>query len=202
MKFLIFLTALAFLCIVGESLVVDCKFYIVHDWGYKCDVQNSELIASKDDREILKARGQHESEKTNDDVKYFRSDMKIVFFFPILTKVFKNIETIAIDYARDLKNITREDLKQFEGKLKRLSFYGCSIEVLQADLFEDNQNLERLDLGNNKIRHIEDGALTKLQNLKIFYFDGNPCEMFDTNQETEQKCKDPNYIPITTLKGL
>lgn len=177
-----FLVIFGVFVVGSESVVVECK-YGVYISGYCCDVQNSELITSKTDREISEVRGQHLSGRNNDDVKFFYSDNKKVNFFPRgLTKFFKNIETFQIADGK-LQEITKEDLKEFGEKLKILLVYRNKIEVIEGDLFEFNKNLERIEIDLNKIIHIDSGTFDKLEKLHTIDFGPNPCVPSDKNDD-------------------
>lgn len=87
-------------------------------------------------------------------------------------------------------------------KLKRLSFGYNDLEIIETEIFKFNQNLEWLDLEGNKIKHIENGAISSLKNLREFYFHGNSCHSSGASNRTavvalssqvESKCKDAFY---------
>lgn len=178
-------------CGLSSSMVIDCKFDESLSFGYYCDVQNPVLIDSK----ISKVRGEHLSEKTSDDVKYFYSHTKKFNSFPRgVTKFFENIESVAI-YQANLKEITKDDLKQFGGNLKNLWLTENEIEVIESDLFEFSPNLEELDFRGNKIRHIESGAFAGLKKIRgNFLGSGNFCKELGSIQESEENCKNPNHV--------
>lgn len=180
-------------------------FYLIHSKNldeYTCDVQNENLITSKDDRTITSIVGQNKKGFTDSDVLRFTSIHKTVNYFPKdITKFYKNIQIVEI-YSGDLKEITKDDLKPFGENLKVLTLLYNHIEVIESNLFQFNPNLKDVNLGNNRIRHIESGGLNGLQKLdnklisevffnrKAFEFERNPCKQLDTVDETEIKCKD------------
>lgn len=195
MKFLILLAGLSIFCDLGESFVIDCDFLESETFGYYCGVQDTELETSKYDCKVSKVEGTHLNEKTNDDVIYFYSLAKKFHCFPKrVSKFFKNLESVAI-YDANIKAITQEDLKQFGGNLRNLWLTGNQIEVIESDLYEFNPNLEEFDLRGNKISHIESGVFDNLKSFKELFLTGNPCQFINSIQETEEKCKDPNYVP-------
>jgi hypothetical protein len=78
----------------------NCKFEEIKTFRYLCEAQNPKLISSINNHEISEVQGQHLEGKFNDDVKFFKSNNKIVNFFPRgLTKYFKNVEEFEISYA-------------------------------------------------------------------------------------------------------
>lgn len=110
MKFLIIFLTFYFYSI--ESFLLDCEFGHESDLGYACRAQNENLVTSKENREITKVQGQHIWGE-NDEVLFFYAYQKKVNYFPRgITKFFKNIENILINDGK-LKEITKEDLKEF-----------------------------------------------------------------------------------------
>lgn len=200
-------------CAGSANVTLECLYLVHQSYGYKCEVQNSVLITSEGDRTISEVRGQHLRGKTNDDVKYFISYSKQIDFFPRgLTKFFKNIEIVEIRSSK-LKEIIKEDLKEFGDKLKELMLYPCEIEVIQSDLFEFNRNLARFDINHNKIRHIGDKTFDGLEKLKTIFLSPNPCfpsessnkhndssKVLQIIRDDVSKCKDPNYVPRTRVR--
>lgn len=201
MKFLILF---AFLIISPQikGLTIECEYGDYFNFGYTCDVIGVFEITSS---EITEVRGHHVSGKTNDDVNGFTSGFGVLKIFPHnLTHFFKNLDKIQI-HNSNIKSITKDDLKQFNGKLKVLQLQGNEIDVIKSDLFDDNKNLEIFWVYNNKIRHVEEKALDGLENLIWLSFSSNPCTSHKDEAEdswakvlavirsVEQKCKDPNY---------
>jgi hypothetical protein len=195
MKFLIFL---AFIASV-QSLILECRFGDVWGFGYSCIVQNSQLITSKDDREISEVKGQHLSGKTNDDVKFFQAEVNVFYFPRNLTNFFKNLDKVWIHRAF-LQEITKDDLNQFNNTLREIHLHVNQLKVIPSNLFENNENIEEITLSDNQIRHVESGAFDGLQKLRIIYFEENPCtndydygynhdQAFNTIRRVERKCK-------------
>lgn len=187
-----------------ESVEIICDFneggQCYNCIGYHCDVQNTELVTSIDDRTITKVN----SGKSPNDVKGFWVRNKNVKFFPRgITKFFNNIENLSVEHC-DLKNITKEDLKEFGDNLKKLWLYNTEIEVVESDLFEYNQNLIFIDFEKNLIKLVGDDAFNGLRALKNLRLNNNPCTTgkdFVTNNSFEvlrlitnvkRKCKDLN----------
>jgi hypothetical protein len=125
----------------------------------------------------------------------------VIKFFPKnLTNFFKNLEIVQI-HNSNIKTITKDDLKQFNGKLKALQLQGNEIEVIESSLFDDNKNLEMFWVYNNKIKLVEEGAFNGLANLNCLLFSLNPCTDYKDDAEdslsmvlavirsVERKCK-------------
>jgi hypothetical protein len=180
--------------------VIDCHY---GGSSYFCEVQNDPVTTSKDSRDITGVRGTHLSGKTNDDVIRFDIISNTVNYFPRgITKYFKNIRIVEIGHA-NLKEITKEDLKEFGDKLKKLYLLNNQIEVIEADLFIYNKNLEDISM-TNKIKHIENGAFDHLKNLNTLYLGDNPCtsggnayahsrsDVITLIENVEKKCKEPS----------
>lgn len=205
----IFVIFLAIPIILTEAIVLECNFGHHFSYGYTCEVQNTELINSKYDREISEVRGRHLEGKSHDDVRRFHSrETKIRFFFEGLDKFFKNLEYIFIAYG-NLEGISKKDLKPFGCKLKKLTIHNSKIEYIEADLFKFNKNLELIDLQYNQINHIENGVFDELPKLNRLLLSHNPCtsiidNAYDDHSEVSRlisslstKCKDPNYSTTT-----
>lgn len=200
MKFLI-IALILHLTITTESIVVFCDFKEGHSYGYQCSVKYLQ-ITSKDDRMVTDVAGDHLSGKTNDHVKFFSSVNHVVKFYPLnLANIFKNLETVSI-YNATLAEIHSEDLKQFGGKLRKLWNQINAVEVLEADLFQHNPNLELISFSKNKIKHVDDGVFENLMKLSSFYLGGISCNYAGNNRTTviemipqiESKCKDYSYM--------
>jgi hypothetical protein len=168
------MTSLSILCDRTESFTVNCKFsYFNQEYG--CDVENIELITSKENRDISQVKSQHLDGKANNDVKWLIFDNKEVKFFPrSLTKFFKNVETVKITNS-NLQEITQDDLKEFGKKLKKLCLGGNEIEFIERNLFKYNANLEEISLTSNKIVYIESRVFDDLKKLSNLNFNNNPC---------------------------
>lgn len=189
---------LFYFCKQIKGIEVECKYPQSSGFGYCCMVQNFELITSKDDREITAITGQHMSGKNNDDVKYFRATERKVQFFPrAVTKYFKNIETVQIESA-GLREITKNDLKQFGEKLTLLWLSYNKLKVIESDLFEFNKNLGAVSFDYNEILHVGSGAFNTLNDLRDLGFRDNKCfnfhaynrfQVFDLKKDLERNCK-------------
>jgi hypothetical protein len=153
-------------------------------------------VTSAEDREIFEVQGRHQSGKSNDDVLEFYIEHSDISFMPRgITKFFNNLTAVTV-YDTNLKEITKDDLKEFGNKLNILWLVRNNIEVIESDLFEFNKNLTELDLSNNKIRHIGENAFVGLEEIKTFRFYSNACQSQPVAKpfEVEKMCKDSNYV--------
>lgn len=194
-----------------ERLVINCNFAQNDDY-YQCSVLNANVTFSKECREVFGIRGFHSIGKSHNDVKQISFIGKTVKYFPRgITNFFKNIERVDIESA-SLKEITKDDLKEFGDKLKVLRFpTENQIEIIKADLFIYNKKIEWINLTKNKIKHIENEVFDHLENLQQLHLTDNPCtsssdEAYERSnlmtviQSIEEKCKDQSYMIIEKLK--
>lgn len=156
-----------------ESNAVDCEFGNIGSFGYQCYVKSIK-ITSKDNRTITNVTGDHQYEKSNNDVMFFNSQNHIMQFFPLeLTKFFNNLKSVRIVTA-NMSEINCSDLKQFGENLTRLFLSSNVIKILEKDLFKFNKNLTSIDFYRNKLTKIHDGVFDGL-NLTSLYLNDNPC---------------------------
>ncbi|XP_070505224.1 paramyosin-like [Chironomus tepperi] len=163
----------------SQAVSFDCQ-YISGSWSglgtaYYCSVQNSVSITSPDAAQVDSVTGTHLAGHNNDNVEGFSVYNKgQVHYFPRgLDKIFKNLIGIQIAYA-GLKEIHQSDLKDLP-KLRNLFLYGSSLEILEANLFKFNPNLDYIYLKSNKISHIDPNVFDKLTKLKDMNLDANTC---------------------------
>jgi Leucine-rich repeat (LRR) protein len=197
----IFLLTLTILIGGSKSIVLKCK-YEKYRLGYACIVNNSELVVSTNDKQsISEVQGTHTSGLSNNDVRAFKSNGKTAIFFPRgLTIFFKNIETVQIINGK-LQKISKDDLRQFGGNLKKLWLDNNELQEIKGDLFEFNPNLENMSFTSNKIVHIDSGAFDGLVKRDYLNLSKNPCTEFMENKnfleiirEVEKSCKNPTKI--------
>lgn len=203
MKFPIFylMTILTLKQATGNISII-CEFENYETASYACNSKGWQ-VTSIDNRTIMNVTGIHLKGKSNNDVKYFKSDGNLVKYFPIgLTVIFKNLETVEISNS-SLIEVNNSDLQQFGTNLKTFWTLHNMLEVLDADLFKFNPNLERISFFDNRLRHVENGIFTNLKNLWRLRFDNNLCVSdFAVNKtaimklvyEVEKKCKDVTII--------
>lgn len=128
--------------------------------------------------------GEHQDGKSNDDVHHFSSSGKALNKFPRnLEKIFKNLDSIEINAAK-ISTLENKDLMAFKGQLKWLNFTDNNIEVIEANLFEFNPNLEKINLDGNQIKFVGNGAFDNLHNLSSLEFK-NPCYSGSASNHSE-----------------
>lgn len=194
LNFLLFFL-IAILCIV-ESVKLMCNFEVDADHGYLCKATNLQIL-SKSDRMITELTGDHQKDKTDDDVKFFSSDSNVVRFFPLnLSHIFKNLESVQIETST-LSDIYSSDLKQFGEKLRKLWLGSNAITALDFDLFKFTPNLEEISFYGNQIRHVDSGVFSNLNKLSKVFFTFNVCHsgssfngILSLVGRIEEKCKD------------
>lgn len=144
-------------------------------------------FSSPDDRIITNVTGTHLKGKSNEDVDGFLTTFKTVKLFPQnLQETFKKATIICVTYA-ELPSITKVDLRQFGMQLVKLELHGNDLQVINADLFEFNQNLKDIDLSFNYIKVVGRGAFDGLNDLSHLYFFDNPCYSGDAHTPRDLK---------------
>lgn len=200
-------------CVVSQSFVIQCKFY-VHSVtnGYSCEVINTQIVG-EEDLGVTNVTGQHLEGKDNDDVKTLYSDRQMKLFPRSLTEFFPNIQGLII-VGCNAKNISKTDLEEFGENLKVLALQRCGIEVIESDLFEFTPNITDLNISENEIVKIEANAIGRLKKLEHFRFGFNPCtsciymrslEISDRVRRVEQKCGNNGHelkISIVSLLAM
>lgn len=110
-------------------------------------------------------------------------DQKMKLLPSNLNISFPNLKGLIID-SSTLISITREDLKQFPN-LKFVMIGNNNIELLNDNLFEDNEAIEWLAFINNFTKRIGSDILNPLKNLKFANFQRNTCVNFKANEASE-----------------
>jgi Leucine-rich repeat (LRR) protein len=216
MKIIVTLVIFLKFCIdVAKCVNIECEFTTSLD-HYTCGVKNSQLINSDNDREItgMIIRGKHLSGKTNDDVKNFQMiSVKSIYFPRGVTKIIKNIECVVINVG-NLREISKDDLREFGDKLKQLWLGSNEIEVIESNLFDFNKNIEVVSFANNSIKHIEPNTFQRLKNLKTLRFHENLCTSSSDYAENdvikvvriikivEYKCKNLEIVLSRQIENL
>jgi Leucine-rich repeat (LRR) protein len=136
---------------------------------YRCSVTNQQISENCE----LKFIGQHQEEKTNEDVTYVSFNSCTATKVPQgITKIFPNLKVLHI-YNSNLKNISKNDLVEF----KNLKMCWCTnnkIEFLPRGLFEGFENLESITFHRNNLKVISPNILDGLEKLKLVNLKGNP----------------------------
>lgn len=154
---------------------------------------------NQESSQVTSTFGVHQNGKNNNDVIGFHAARKSLQLFPKgLEKIFKNLKSIYI-YECKLTEVHQDDLKPFPN-LVFLYLFSNLLTIIEPGLFDFNQNLEYISIGDNKIAHIDanvfDG-LTKLWHLHLNAVpccDKYTCKFGETQtfiKELRLKCKDP-----------
>lgn len=88
--------------------------------------------------------------------------------------VFPNILAIGF-YHTKIREISKDDLKEFGGQLKYFRIGKSKIEKIDGDTFLFNYNLQTIALDRNFIAAIDYKAFTQLSKLKSLWLLGNLC---------------------------
>ena len=136
---------------------------------YRCLITNREIPVNKK----LKLIGQHENNKTNENVTHVEfNNCKVKKIPQDLMKTFSNLKVLNI-LNSELRTICKEDLIGYEN-VERLICDFNEIEYLPGNLFEDFQNLELISFRGNELKIIEPNILDSLQNLQHVNIRDNP----------------------------
>jgi hypothetical protein len=135
----------------------------------------------------------------NDEIEGLSMWHQIVHYVPKFTvKIRKRLHIIQI-YGCGLKELTKEDLKQFP-QLRHLFLDKNDLEWLKSDVFVFNPKLEEISfLDNEKLKFIGANLLDSLPKLWnadfrsagcIHFFAGSPETLNNLKTELKTKCKD------------
>ena len=147
---------------------------------------------------------------SNSHVAGFTAEDKNVQFFPRgLEQIFKNIKVICINKCQ-LKDVRQHDLKQFN-QLQYLSLEYNDIEILEANLFKYNPELQLIRFHDNKLVHIDANVFNNLWKLVHLELRSNPCISLDANndrsamqniaEQLESKCKSAEFTTLEDKFG-
>lgn len=130
---------------------------------------------SIDDHKVTSITGSHWSGYSNRDVVGFKRSFGSRDFIPKgLTNFFPNLKDIEI-FDANMKEISKDDLKEFGSNLEKLWLWYMKITHISHDLFEYNPYLKEIVLWANEIQTIEYGAFDNLFNLVTLDLDENIC---------------------------
>jgi hypothetical protein len=118
--------------------------------------------------------GTHTASKSNDDVKVVNIQaIKCAQIPSGFEKFFKNLEGI-FAFSSEKTILVKNDLKSFQN-LKYLDISWNRIENLPSDVFEDNLQMEWIDLSDNRLKLIGLDILNPLKKLHYANFGSNRC---------------------------
>lgn len=153
---------------------VPCAF-VKYDWWpnnnsefYTCKVTETRIVC----REISKFIGEHEAEKSDDDVIAVRFDKCKMTDVPQgIMKIFKNLKILLI-YGAEITKLAKEDFEEFT-QITQLWFANSSIEYLPGNLFDHMPLLEMIEFSNCDISFIDPHIFNRLANLKVVKLKNN-----------------------------
>lgn len=167
---------------------IDCSYRTDSVWDYGCDVKSINFTYGSDCR-TGKIIGQHDEEKSNDDVKFINITLDTLKLLPRgLHKKFPNLEILYLNTIK-LNQITRDDLKSFGNKLKILSIVKSSILNIDKNLFNSTRNVKFLHIESPKMENIHDKAfdpvMENLESLAVNF----PCVGHQVEDKKEKIIK-------------
>lgn len=139
--------------VISNAASSEVEFECYYKWtkagNYLCQVQI--LNKSADYQTLTRAYGLQNIGKTNDDVTIIEGFYLDVTFLPIgFGKIFKKIYAFQI-MKSNLTHIKRENFVDMKN-LSLLTLSSNLIETFTEDVFYDLQELECLNLANNRIK--------------------------------------------------
>lgn len=169
-----------------SALVLECFFdnELLFDElkvSYTCTVLK--LVTNETKRNVSEITGTHLAPYTNDDITQLYIIHQTMEYFPLgFTKFFENIVAVHAGMNK-LKYLEKNDLKEFT-KMRYLYLYSNQLEVLQSDVFQNNEALEYVSFYNNRLMHIGSKLLLPLPRIRQAYFNKNIC--IDKQAASEQ----------------
>lgn len=134
---------------------------------YLCDV-SSASITSIEDRLITSFIGVHKDGKSDEDVEGVRFKNTVVEFFPRGLQVFFPHLAFLSVYNCELKEITRNDLKDLNN-LEVVYLRYNLLEKLPNNLFEDMPKLKSINFYGNKLKFVTSKLLKPIKNNGLTY---------------------------------
>lgn len=156
------ISVLLFITSSVGSIKLTCDFEL-HDNLYTCFPQKSFQITEKSDRTITEVDGKHLEGKSLADVVKFQSKGNVIKYFPEKLAAFlPKLENIDISSAK-LQEVKREDFQPFGSRLKAIKLTHNEITSLEPGLFQHNINMETINLSDNQIKYVGEGALASMK---------------------------------------
>jgi hypothetical protein len=169
-----------------ESLSVSCSYEvkdikgIFDEKSYCCNFKWPQVNVRENVTQVI---GKHNHGKKNDDVRGLIAGSRFKKFPAGFNLFFKNLELISCPEV-GLESLTNSDLKVFP-KLRVIDFANNEIETLEKSVFQDNLNLEKIFLKNNKISLVVYNLLKPLTKLTVVNFLDNPCISIKADKQKE-----------------
>lgn len=171
----------------SQAITLNCQ-YSVHttNYGplmrpYQCKAVNQPVTGLVN---IESVSGNHESGKSNDDVKVLNIQaIKSAQIPSGFENSFKNLEGL-FAFSSEKTILTSDDLKPFT-KLKYFDISFNRLVNLPSDLFESNPQLEWIDFSDNRLKLIGLNILDSLTKLHYANFATNICINEHGNDKTD-----------------
>src|SRR5690349_13316143 len=173
-KILSFVTFLTF----ANSISINCTCgigsyaEIVKDPTYSCSV--IDLKTSREDEVVSDVIRQHDTNKTNFDVKLFKIIDQCLAELPEkLDLFFPNIDGLEVINS-GLKTIKKEKFSAYKS-LKYLNLMKNKIEVLPDGVFNNSPTLQYILMNGNRLKVIGSAVFNPITHLKYVDFRRNTC---------------------------
>lgn len=128
---------------------------------------------SENDAVVTGVNGNHATGQTGDTVNAIDTRGHLTpRFFINLNKFFPNLETVL--FEKGMTEIHKEELAQFPN-MKRLYLSNNELQVIEADLFKNNKNLQLIFMDNCKIKSVASNVFDGLDSLTYLGFQNNQC---------------------------
>lgn len=148
---------------------VNCVFKVDENLlGYRLIVTDCKITDPAD--RIAFFKGEHWTEKSNDDVRSLEFFNTVVRYFPKdLLRFFPHVPRIEITNC-GLKQISRQDLNGLE-HLEVLQLVNCNLKTLPDDLFTNMPKLRYIDFRDNPITSASSELVKPLLGRERMWFD-------------------------------
>lgn len=151
-----------------DALEIECDHEGLVQYQ-SCDVKSFKA-SSPSDKTVtrINANGSEILDTNNEVLTIGIYDQNLEFFPTGFTKLFPKITEIYL-VNLSIKELTKNDLKEFGRNLKNFYVQNTKISHLTHDLFEFNPFIEYIQIADNKIQSVEYGTLDNLPLIR-FYF--------------------------------
>lgn len=155
---------------LSQDLNLDCYFSL--SWEYECSLNHIEVL---DPSQNVVFGGEHIGNRTNDEVRIVRiSNSETPFIIQQIFTTFPNIIELYI-YNSNLQSI---DIPH-SIHLTEIYIYGNNISRIENGTFEDQTNVLHLNLRDNGIQEVDEGAFVGLEHLTSLNLIGNHIRTFE-----------------------
>lgn len=167
-----------------ESVHFNCFYkYDVPNtmWdSYQCDA----TITLTGSNALESVTGNHDVNKTNDNIEYLSiKDQPMPFFPERLLDFFKILKAISL-FNTQLVTLSASDLQQIPGLL-HLAVQRNNLDSLDADLFQFTPLVRLLAADGNQIQHIGHNFIAHTNDLSYLYLQNNVCINVNAQGRTE-----------------